>query len=109
MVFSSQTGANLTTQTKCVEIALLDDEILEDVEYFGVNLTTGVESVEVYIGMMSVMVTDNDYLTVGFKDLEYEVGEEDGVVRVCVEARGEMDRMAPVRVMVNTTAGTATG
>ncbi len=93
-MFSPQSDTNLTTHTECVDVEVLEDRVLEDSEYFVVNLTSEVGSIRVYVGTISVVIADNDYIFVGLEKLIYNVEEEDIFVTVCVEARGEMNRTA---------------
>lgn len=107
--FSPQGDSGLRTQRECVQIEILEDVILEDTEYFNVSVTSEADSVQVYGGILSVGIADNDYVVAGLKRLHYSVGEEEGSVTVCVEVRGEIKRTAFVQVSLETASGSAIG
>ncbi len=107
MLFNPRVGHN--TQKECTLIEILEDEVLEDREYFAVNLTSEADSVRVYMDAVSVWIADNDYVVVGVKESRYDVREGDESVTICVEAKGEFRRTAVAHVVLTTTSGIAMG
>ena len=98
--------------TKCTDILLIDDSILEDQDDFSVymNATNPADdAVKIAPGSMvsTITILDNDIVTVGVQNESYTVDESDGQLPVCVTLTGEIERA--VQVTFHTEAGTALG
>ena len=96
-------------QTECVDVLILDDDILEDVETFHVGITTTVPRVTIVTSTAMVSVVDEDSVEVTLVTRELNVTEEEegGTVEVCVEEEGVLEK--EVEVQLFTVAGTAHG
>lgn len=108
--FTPQSGAQ---QVQCQQIAIEDDAILEDTEYFQVQLIPPVGVARVQVGVVEarVGITDDDTVQIGFTETDIVVdedgSEEDRRVQVCVELLGQIDRA--VSVVVTSQSVTADG
>ena len=102
-------SASLSTQ--CHRVDIVDDEILENTEYFEGILTKGPVSMPrltVGIDDIRVAITDNDMVTIGFTQTEVIVNEDDEQrIELCAELVGEIGK--EVSVSVSSQPGTADG
>jgi hypothetical protein len=83
-------------QTVCVDVAVEDDEILEDEESFLLELSTSVPRITVERSTATVRVTDEDSVRVAMTDASLSVEEEGGTVSVCVARHGLIDKSVDV-------------
>ena len=99
-------GTGLTTE--CVSIPLNDDEILEDTETFQVVMTSQDSGVHTTAhSVADVFILDNDGVRMGIQEREYEIGESQGTLSLCVELTGRIAKN--VIVHLSTESDTATG
>lgn len=101
-----------STERVCVEVLLEDDDILEDVETFYLEIATTVPNVTITLGSATVSVVDDDSVDVSLVTSEHSVMEEDeegqgGEVEVCVRLTGVLEKA--VRVELSTESDTARG
>ena len=92
---------------KCESIEIEDDAILEDTEYFILQLTTSDDDVQLGIDSARIVVVDDDNVTVGLDHEAYSIDESSGQVTVCVSLTGDIERS--VTVSVHTQPVTAQG
>ncbi len=112
------TAAEFSTQTKCADVDILDDTVLENPETFSVYLNTtsvtdnpiansGRIIVDSRAQVAVVTILDNDSVTVGIERESYIVDEGDKAIEICVVLEGELER--EVHVSILTVADTAHG
>ena len=96
-------------QTECVEVFLVNDDILEDVETFHLEISTAVPRVDVSLSTAVVIMMDDDDVYVSLVSSEYSVEEEAErrEVEVCVQLTGVIER--EVEVTLFTEEDTAHG
>lgn len=74
----------MNTPRACLEIPILDDDLVENPEDFPVLISTPDPDVIIMVPSASeVIILDNDRAVVGFEMLEYAVDESAGYVEVC--------------------------
>lgn len=99
-------------QRVCVEVLVEDDDILEEVETFHLEITTAVPNVTITLGRATVSVVDDDSVHVSLVRSEQSVMEEDeeghgGEVEVCLRLTGVLEKA--VQVELFTESDTARG
>ena len=99
-------------QTQCIRYVVVDDDILEAVESFFVEISTSVPRVTVGRSTATVSLVDNDgvYMSLVERELSVEedtAGVSGGQVQMCVRMTGIIQRELEVRLF--TEAGTAQG
>ena len=87
-------------QTVCVDVLVVDDDILEDVETFYVDITTTVPRVAVLMSTATMSVVDDDSVVVTLVRSRLSVEEEmeGGEVEVCVHEIGVIEKEVEVQV-----------
>ena len=99
-------------QRQCIRYSVVDDDILEAVESFHVEIATNVPRVSVGLSTATVSLVDNDGVYVSLLERELSVEEDaaaDGGagVSMCVRMMGIIQREVAINVF--TEAGTAQG
>lgn len=95
-----------TSRMQCPSIPILDDTIVELDETFSVLLSTSNLAVNLIRDSASVLIRDNDMVTISWNPASYDITEDGSAARVCVQiTEGEIDR--EVIVSYSTTDGTA--
>lgn len=99
-------------QTECVEVLVVDDDILEDIETFHLEITTAVPRVTLTLSAATVSVVDDDSVYVTLMSGEHSVeedgeGGQGGEVEVCVQQTGVIEKAVVVELF--TEADTAHG
>lgn len=75
---------NDTTNRVCIEIPIIDDDIVENPEDFMVLISTTDPGVNISSPLASsVIILDNDLAVIGFEMESYSVDESLGYVEVC--------------------------
>ncbi len=92
----------MNTTRQCARISIETDEIVEDPESFEVSLLSGDAAVRVQTPSVNVEVGDSTPLRAVFQSPEYQV-DEGGVVEVCVDMLGPLDRDVQVTLDVDET------
>ena len=84
----------------CVDVLVVDDDILEDVETFYVDITTTVPRVAVLMSTATMSVVDDDSVVVTLVRSRLSVEEEmeGGEVEVCVHEIGLIEKEVEVQV-----------
>lgn len=84
----------------CVDVLVVDDDILEDVETFHVQIATTVPRVTIVMSTATVNVVDDDSVVVTLVRSELSVDEEreDGEVEVCVQEKGVTEKAVEVQL-----------
>ena len=100
-------------QTQCIRYSVVDDEILESVESFYVEISTNVPRVTIGLSTATVSLVDNDGVYVSLLDRELSVeenaaaGEGGAEISMCVQMTGIIQ--TEVEISLFTVAGTAQG
>lgn len=93
---------------QCIQVPILEDEVSENDEIFEVLLSSEDPAVASDPPMTSVIITDEDRVTVSLEMESYSTSEDEGFIEVCANiTAGGLER----QVMVNlaTTDDTAEG
>lgn len=97
-----------SSQRECVTIAISNDTILEDTEYFDVLLASPDSTVRVVQGESRVYIIDDDGVRVGLTERALALSEGDGQsLSVCVELVGRIQDS--IEVVLETQANSAQG
>lgn len=98
---------DMDTSKVCLQIPILDDEVVENPEDIPVLLSS--PDIDIIIEMpstTSVIILDNDRAVVGFEMVVYSVNESLGYIEVCaVITNGLLD--IPVQILLLTKDGSA--
>lgn len=100
---------NETVSLSCTRIPIEDDSILEDLEFFNVNLTSGDPDVTFMPPMAPVFIVDDDEVTIGFEEELYRADEDQGSVELCAVLQEGSLLEREVVVTLETLDGTAEG
>ena len=90
---------------KCLQLEIVDDWRLEDSEVLSLSLTLTDPSIFLGLVQTSVMILDNDRVTVGLQPTHYTIEESVQQIEVTVELLGDIER--DVSVVVESKDGTA--
>ena len=82
-------------QTQCVEVTVDDDDRVEDVETFHVEISTTVPRIRIGGNTATVRVTDNDVVDVAMTSQQLSVDEGE-TVSVCVSRSGVIEKTVTV-------------
>lgn len=91
----------------CTSFTAIDDSSIEAEEAFTLTLSTNDPAILFNRTSVTVVIEDNDQVTVGMMRESYEVAEEDGTVEVCVQLSGTTEKDIVVNIF--TEDGTALG
>ena len=96
-----------STSRVCLQIPIVDDDLVENPEDFPVMISSPDPNVIIMTPPAStVIILDNDRATIGFEMPVYSVNESQGYVEVCaVLSMGLLE--IPVQILLTTTDGTA--
>ena len=101
-----QSAEETERQTVCVDVFIIDDDILEYIETFHLEIVTSVPRVTIPENTAIVRVVDDDSVDVYMATSELSVEEEDrDGVEVCVVRVGVIER--EIRVELHTVPGSA--
>ena len=82
-------------QRLCVNVFVEDDDRVEDVETFHLEISTRVPRIRITQGMATVRIQDDDMVTVDMTSQELSVDEGE-VVSVCVSRSGVIEKTVTV-------------
>ena len=106
--------SQLPQQTQCIDYEIVDDDVLEGVETFFVEISTSVPRVMVGRSVSTVSLVDDDGVYVTLVQRELTVVENDaagggtaGQFELCVQMTGIIQTEVEIRLF--TEAGTAQG
>ena len=106
--------SQLPQQTQCIDYEIVDDDFLEGVETFFVEISTSVPRVMVGRSVSTVSLVDDDGVYVSLVQRELSVMENDaagggtaGQFELCVQMTGIIQTEVEIRLF--TEAGTAQG
>jgi hypothetical protein len=92
---------NSTTPRVCVDIAIADDNIVENTENFTVTLNTDEPRVILQPDRGEVIISDDDAITPIFEVPDYSVPEPDGPVEVCATIPfGQLERDVVIALLM---------
>ncbi len=95
-----------TSRIQCSSIPIINDTIVELDETFSALISTSNPSVNLIRDSASVLIRDNDMVTIGWSSASYQVVEDGSAATVCAQVtEGEIDRQ--VIVSYSTRDGTA--
>ena len=90
---------------KCINITIVDDDLVEATEAFVLNLTSKDEAVSLMSNQLTLMITDNDKALLALEQTNFTVNESIGKLEVKVRLSGQLER--DVVFSVKTDDGTA--
>lgn len=90
---------------KCINITIIDDELVEDTEIFSLTLASEDNAVSLIPDRLTVMILDNDKVTLTLQQTNYTVNESVGQLELNVELKGTLERN--ITVSLETTDGNA--
>lgn len=86
------------SQEICHNLTLLEDNIFEDTENLSVSMDVSHQRVSNHIVSATVVVRDNEEVTLSFTTREMSVLEDVGQVEACVELTGRTEKMIAYEV-----------
>lgn len=90
----------------CTTISILDDDIIETNETFSLRLSATNTAIDIVQNSATVIIIDDDTVTIGWSSPSYDVNENATLATVCIEInQGEIAR--PVVVYYSTVDGSA--
>jgi len=109
--FVAQTNQQITfepgSSLQIVDVEVVNDEVLENAEYFFGTITSSSLQVLLDQSITSVNITDDDSVTFGFSTGVYNVSEGSGSVIIAVDKQTSAD--ISTSVQLTTMDGSATG
>ena len=82
-----------TSGMLCANIPILDDTIVELDEIFSALLSTSNPAVNLIRDSASVLILDNDMVTISWSPASYDIIEDGNAARICAQITGgEIDR-----------------
>ena len=90
---------------KCIEVAIIDDGVVEDVESFLLIVNSTDAAVTVNLPVATVIITDDDQAMIAFQQTQYTASEGIRQLSLAIELTGSLERNATI--MVESQDGTA--
>ena len=98
---------SVSNQKVCRNLSLLEDNIFEGQESLSVLMEVSHPRVSIHIGQATVVIQDNDEVTLSFLTRATSVSEDVGHVEACVELQGSTEET--ITYNVSTLAHSAQG
>ena len=92
-------------ERKCINITIVDDDIIENTETFSLRLASVDVAVSVISDELTVTILDDDQVTLALRETNYTVNESAGQLQVMVELKGNLERS--ISFSLNSNDGTA--
>ena len=77
---------------KCINITIVDDDLVEDTETFQLWLTSKDEAVSLMSNQLTLMIVDNDKALLALEQTNFTVNESIGQLEVTVRLSGQLER-----------------
>ena len=99
--------ATINEQKVCHNLTLFDDSLLENQESLTITMEVSHPGVSIHINRATVIIMDDDEVTLSLRSSASVVSEDVGQVRVCVDLEGSTEKT--IEYSIVTQPGTAQG
>lgn len=86
---------------KCINVTVIDDDLVESVETFQLWLTSKDEAVSLMSNQLTLMIIDNDRAALALEHTNFTVGESIGQLEVKLRLSGHLERDVIFSVMTD--------